>query len=59
LHQRWEQVLRDPVLRELPYRIELNKWGHIEMTPQDSPRHMELASDVVILLRERLGGEGL
>ena len=33
---RWAGVLEDPTLRNLPYRIELNKWGHIEMIPPAS-----------------------
>ena len=30
---RWDQILRDPVLRDLPYKIELNSWGKVEMSP--------------------------
>ena len=30
---KWEEVLRDPTLRDLPYKIELNAWGKIEMRP--------------------------
>lgn len=29
---KWEEVLRDPTLRDLPYKIELNAWGKIEMS---------------------------
>jgi hypothetical protein len=35
---RWEEVLRDPSLQDLPYKIELNVWGKIEMSPA-SVRH--------------------
>ena len=54
---RWAGVLEDPTLRNLPYRIELNKWGHIEMTPPASPRHMSIASSLVRLLEEQLGSK--
>ena len=54
---RWAGVLEDPTLRNLPYRIELNKWGHIEMTPPASPRHMSIASSLVRLLEDRLAGK--
>jgi Uma2 family endonuclease len=57
LLQQWRQVLHDPALRRLPYRIETNKWGHVEMTPPASPRHMETATAVVDALRELLGGK--
>lgn len=33
LLRRWAEVLRAPLLRQAPYRIELNRWGTIEMTP--------------------------
>lgn len=33
LTRRWLEILADPVLRDLPYKIELNAWGKIEMSP--------------------------
>ncbi len=54
---RWAGILEDPSLRNLPYRIELNKWGHIEMTPPANPRHMSIASSLVRLLEDRLGSK--
>jgi Uma2 family endonuclease len=51
----WEEVVNDPVLSNLPYRMEMNKWGHIEMTPPPSPRHMDVSTRLAILLREVLG----
>ncbi len=57
LQRCWEGALSDPALRQLPYRIEINKWGHLEMTPPASPRHMSIATRIAMLLRERLGGE--
>lgn len=30
---RWEELLRDPSLQDLPYKIELNAWGKVEMSP--------------------------
>jgi Uma2 family endonuclease len=38
---RWEEVCRDPSLQDLPYKIELNAWGKIEMSPA-SNRHGRL-----------------
>jgi len=32
LTRRWAEILADPVLRDLPYKIELNAWGKIEMS---------------------------
>jgi Uma2 family endonuclease len=59
LARRWAQLVNDPVLRNLPYRIELNKWGHIEMTPPASPMHMDIATTLALMLRERLGAKTL
>ncbi len=30
---RWAEVMRDSALTDLPYKIELNAWGKIEMSP--------------------------
>ncbi len=29
----WKEVTENPYLRDLPFRIELNEWGHIVMNP--------------------------
>jgi len=41
LSLRWAEVMNDPTLRDLPYKIELNKYGKIEMSPA-SNRHGRL-----------------
>ena len=46
----WEEVCADPSLQDLPYKIELNKWGNIEMSPARS-RHSEYQGEIVHLLR--------
>jgi len=33
LLHRWEQMQHDPSLQDLPYKIELNAWGKVEMSP--------------------------
>jgi Uma2 family endonuclease len=45
---RWAEVVADSTLRDLPYKIELNAWGKIEMSPA-SNRHA--------LLQARLASE--
>jgi Uma2 family endonuclease len=30
---RWTELIHDATLRDLPYKIELNSWGSIEMSP--------------------------
>jgi Uma2 family endonuclease len=38
---RWRELVADPTLANLPYKIELNAWGKIEMSPA-SNRHGHL-----------------
>ncbi len=45
LSVRWADVCNDPLLRDLPYKIELNAWGKIEMSPA-SNRHARLQAFV-------------
>ena len=33
LSLRWAEMENDPTLRDLPYKIEINLWGKVEMTP--------------------------
>lgn len=48
----WAEVLADPVLRDLPYKIELNEYGKIVMSPA-SNRHGALQGDLI----QQLGGK--
>jgi Uma2 family endonuclease len=41
LLHRWQEMQRDPSLQDLPYKIELNSWGKVEMSPA-SNRHGRL-----------------
>jgi Uma2 family endonuclease len=38
LARRWLEIIADPALRDLPYKIELNAWGKIEMAPASNAR---------------------
>ena len=49
----WAEVINNSVLKDLPFKIELNKWGKILMSPA-SNRHGILQSEAVYLLRSRL-----
>ncbi|MGF1547141.1 MAG: Uma2 family endonuclease [Thiotrichales bacterium] len=50
---RWADVLAEPSLKNLPFKIELNEKGHIEMSPA-SNFHGYLQSELVWLLRSQL-----
>ena len=51
----WAGVLNNPFLRDLPFKIELNKWGKILMSPA-SNHHGMLQSEAVFFLRSKLAG---
>jgi Uma2 family endonuclease len=53
----WQEVCDDPSLRDLPYKIELNEWGHIVMSPASS-RHGILQGLLIDALN-RLKKDGL
>jgi Uma2 family endonuclease len=51
----WQDVLADKSLQDLPYKIELNKKGNIEMSPA-SLIHSLLQGEITWLLRNQLKG---
>lgn len=53
----WTEVLADTSLQDLPYKIELDEYGRIVMSPATN-RHSELQGDVYFLLRRALSGRG-
>jgi Uma2 family endonuclease len=52
---RWGELCRDPSLDDLPYKIELNASGKIEMSPA-SNRHGRLQGELAFQLRSQLSG---
>lgn len=52
---RWGELCRDPSLEDLPYKIELNAWGKIEMSPANN-RHARLQGELAFELRRQLPG---
>ena len=52
---RWNEALDDPSLQDLPYKIEINAWGKIEMSPA-SNRHSRLQGLLGIAFGQQLPG---
>jgi Uma2 family endonuclease len=52
---RWGELCRDPSLEDLPYKIELNAWGKIEMSPANN-RHGRLQALLATELHRQLQG---
>ncbi|MEY3220810.1 MAG: hypothetical protein RIT27_2167 [Pseudomonadota bacterium] len=49
----WADVLADKSLENLPYKIELNKWGNIEMSPATN-KHSIVQGELIALLDKQL-----
>ncbi len=59
LSLRWAEMTSDPTLRDLPYKIEMNLWGKVEMTPA-SFWHGRLQGAIAAQLAQQLPhGEAL
>jgi Uma2 family endonuclease len=54
----WAEVLADKSLRDLPYKIELDRYGNIIMSPANN-RHGRLQLLIGSFLERTLGGEAL
>ncbi|MCS6787157.1 MAG: Uma2 family endonuclease [Thiobacillaceae bacterium] len=55
---RWADVLADKTLQDLPYKIELDRWGNVVMSPA-SNRHGRLQGVICSLLERLPGGRAL
>ena len=53
----WSRALRDPSLRDLPYKIETNEYGQLVMSPQ-KPKHGHLQFRVANLLDDLMDRPG-
>jgi Uma2 family endonuclease len=51
---RWTEILADPELAKLPYRIETDQHGYLLMSPPPAPLHGQRQVDVALLLRQLL-----
>jgi Uma2 family endonuclease len=55
-HQaRWQQVVRDPSLQDLSYKVETNQRGQILLSPHGT-RHAKLQKRLIALLDDQLSG---
>ena len=55
----WSEVINNPVLRELPFKIELNKFGKLLMTPASNYHASIQGRLAAILFNKRPDGEVL
>jgi Uma2 family endonuclease len=50
----WAEVINNPFLKDLPFKIELNKWGNVLMSPA-SNNHGRLQYEVGAYIDKRKG----
>ncbi len=53
----WSEVLADKSLQDLPYKIELNEWGKIEMSPATNIHSFYQAKVMRLLIKKMSKGE--
>ncbi len=51
----WEEIINDPTLQNLPFKIETNRFGQILMSPATN-KHGIVQSDVGFAIRRRVKG---
>jgi Uma2 family endonuclease len=47
----WTEICEDPQLRDLPYKIQTDKWGNIVMTPATNEHGIYQAKIVILISR--------
>jgi Uma2 family endonuclease len=54
---KWQEIYDDPHLRDLPYKIELNEWGNIVMSPASNQHGRFQAMLIKLISRMREDGD--
>jgi Uma2 family endonuclease len=52
----WQEICDHPILREIPFKIETNKWGKIEMSPASNEHGLYQVLIIEFLLKLCKGG---
>ena len=55
----WDEVCANRYLRDLPFRIETNRWGQIVMSPPHNDHSFAQSSIYDLLLKKMRGGRAL
>ena len=52
----WSEVIENETLRNLPFKIELNEWGHVVMSPASNNHSFIQGVVIELLLQLKKGG---
>ena len=50
----WREICNDPVLAELPFKIESDEWGNVVMSPPASAEHSDFQGEIMAFLLKLL-----
>jgi len=53
----WAEVIDNPLLKDLPFKIELNKWGKILMSPASNNHGIRQSNIVIDLYNKKKSGQ--
>lgn len=54
--RRWAELLEDPELAKIEGRVEMDRYGHVIMSPPPAANHGRLQARIAILLDRHMGG---
>lgn len=55
----WQEICENPVLKNLPFKIETNKWGKLEMSPATNEHGLYQSMIIKLMFKLATGGDSL
>src|ERR1041385_1777947 len=52
--RRWAELLADPEVNKIEWRVETNRYGHVIVMPPPKPKHGAFQSEIAFFLRSLL-----
>ncbi len=46
----WKEICNDPLLADIPYRVESDEWGNIVMSPPPGAAHSDFQGEIIVTL---------
>lgn len=55
----WQEICENPLLQNLPFKIETNKWGKLEMSPASNEHGLYQSMLIKLMFKLAIGGDSL
>lgn len=55
----WQEICENPLLQNLPFKIETNKWGNLEMSPASNEHGLYQSMIIKLMFKLAVGGDSL